>query len=62
MMISAPTATGPLKIVSEAGGILTLKSVGGTYDAYDADTNTRHEVTTKGGTAYTFDLASRTFK
>ncbi len=60
--ISAPTATGPLKIVSEASGVLTLQSVGGTYEAYDADTNTRHEVTTKGGTTYTFDLASQSFK
>lgn len=60
--ITAPTATGPLKIVSEANGVLTLQSIGGTYEAYDAETNTRHEVTTKGDTTYTFDLASRSFK
>ncbi len=59
--IPAPTATGPLKIVSEANGVLLLQSVGGTYEAYDADTNTRHEVTTKGGAMYTFDLRTRTF-
>lgn len=60
--IYAPTATGPLKIVSEANGVLTLQSIAGTYEAYNADTNTRHDVTTKGGATYTFDLASRTFK
>ncbi len=60
--ISAPTATGPLKIVSEVNDVLTLQSVGGTYEAYDANTNTRHDVTTKGGTTYTFNLISRTFR
>lgn len=60
--ISAPTATGPLKIVSEANGVLSLESVAGTYEAYDANTNTRSEVSTSGGTMYTFDLSSRTFK
>jgi hypothetical protein len=60
--ISAPTATGPLKIVSEANGVLTLQSVAGSYEAYGPMTNTRSEVTTSGGTTYKFDLASRTFK
>ncbi|HFC11057.1 MAG TPA: hypothetical protein ENJ75_02630 [Candidatus Kaiserbacteria bacterium] len=60
--ISAPTATGPLKIVSEANDILVLQSVAGTYEAYDLYTNKRHYVTTKGGTTYKFDLKTRTFK
>ncbi len=59
---TAPTATGPLKIVSEAKGVLTAQSVAGTYEAYDANTNTRHNVTTKGGTTYTFNLRLRMFR
>ncbi|VAW33158.1 hypothetical protein MNBD_CPR01-257, partial [hydrothermal vent metagenome] len=58
----APTATGPLKIVSEANDILVLQSVAGTYEAYDLNTNTLHDVTTKGGTTYKFDLKTRMFK
>ncbi|HET8574885.1 MAG TPA: hypothetical protein VFM02_01785 [Candidatus Paceibacterota bacterium] len=61
-VISAPIATGPLKIVSEANGTLTVQSVAGTYEVYDANTDTRRDVTTKGGTTYTFNLKSRTFK
>jgi hypothetical protein len=58
----APTATGPLKIVSEANGILTARSLAGTYEVYDINTDTRHYVTTAGGTTYMFDVASRTFR
>jgi len=60
--ISAPTATGPLKIISEANGVLILQSIAGTYEAYDVNTNTKYNVTTKGNTTYMFDLKLRTFK
>lgn len=59
---AAPTSSGPLKIVSESNGVLTIQSVAGTYEAYDADTNLRQNVTTKGGTTYTFDTRTRTYK
>lgn len=58
----APTATGPLKIVSESNGVITAVSLAGTYEAYDMNTNTLHDVTTTGSTTYTFDLTSRSFK
>ncbi len=58
----APTATGPLKIVSESNGVITAVSLAGTYEAYDMNTNTRRDVTTTGSTTYTFDLTSRSFK
>jgi hypothetical protein len=58
----APTATGPLKIVSEADGVLTIESLAGTYEVYDINTDARHYVTSTGGATYTFDVEARTFK
>lgn len=58
----APTATGPLKIISEASGVITATSLAGTYEVYDINTDTRHYVATTGGTTYTFDIQSRMFQ
>ena len=57
-----PRATGPVKIVAESNGVLTLKSVAGTYEVYHKDTNTRESVKVPGGTTYYFDVKTRTFR
>lgn len=52
----SPTATGPLKIVSEKDGILTLISVAGNYPMRDeAGEQLEKMVTTRGGSTYYFD-------
>lgn len=58
---NSPTATGPLKIISETGGILTLQSQAGTWETYDENTDTRSTVTTKGGVTYRFNTATNTW-
>ena len=56
-----PTATGPVKIVSYSGSVITLQSQAGTWDQYDANADTHTKVTTKGGVTYKFDVAKRAF-
>lgn len=56
-----PTATGPVKIVSYNGTVITLQSQAGTWDQYDANADTHSKVTTKGGVTYKFDVAKRAF-
>lgn len=52
----APTATGPLKIVEEEDGILTLISMAGNYPMRDeAGEQVEKMVTTRGGSTYYFD-------
>lgn len=58
----APTATGPLKIVSQQNDVLTIQSVAGTYEVYDINIDTRKYVTTKGGATYFFVLPTRKFE
>lgn len=58
----APTATGPLKIISEENGVLTIQSLAGTYEANDIQTDARSEVKTKGGDTYSFLLEAREFR
>lgn len=57
----SPTATGPLKIISQQNDVLVLQSVAGTYEVSNDDTGTRKSVTTKGGETYTFDIRGRKF-
>ena len=58
-----PTATGPVKVVSEKNGVLTLQSIAGTYKIYRVeDGAVTGGVTTPGGATYTFDLATKTFR
>ena len=57
-----PTATGPVKIVSESNGVLTLKSIASTYEVYHEDTDTRESVKTPGGATYYFDVKTRVFQ
>jgi hypothetical protein len=59
----APTATGPLKVISAAGEVVTLRSTGGKYTARDpADGAKLKTVHPKGGTLYHFNLRTRTFE
>jgi hypothetical protein len=60
--IPTPTATGPVKVVSEAGGTLTLKSVAGTFKAEHGDDAPPEYVTTPGGATYYFNIAARKFQ
>jgi hypothetical protein len=61
-----PTATGPVRIVSEENGILKLQSVAGTYDkdlmVPTKDGLTSVQVKTPGGGTYVFDLATKSYK
>jgi hypothetical protein len=58
-----PTATGPVKVVSEKNGVLTLQSIVGTYEIYRIDDGAViGKVTTPGGSTYSFDLNTLTFK
>ena len=56
---NAPDATGPLRIISEANGILVVMSIKGEFERYNA----LHErVHTPGLTIYRFDMKSGVFK
>lgn len=57
-----PTKTGPVKIVSEKNGIVTLESVAGTFQTYDDGGAKDGTVKTPGGTTYTFDLSTMTYR
>jgi|HubBroStandDraft_5_1064220.scaffolds.fasta_scaffold144391_1 hypothetical protein len=61
-----PTATGPVRIVSESGGILTLESIAGTYEVSTPDNDpgpmTSKQVTTPGGATYHFNIVTRKFQ
>ncbi|MEK7510021.1 MAG: S8 family serine peptidase [Patescibacteria group bacterium] len=57
-----PTATGPVKIVSEMNGVLTLESLAGEFEVYHEDTDMREKVKTLGGSIYHFDIRTRTFQ
>lgn len=58
-----PEATGPAKMVAINGSVLTIVTLGGTYDKREPGTgDLLGTVTAKGGTHYEFDLATRTFK
>ena len=65
-----PTAAGPVKVISEAGGILTLQSISGSYRIptpdWDPDRNPSslapRPVTTPGGATYYFNMRTKTFQ
>jgi hypothetical protein len=58
-----PTATGPVKIVAENNGILTLKSIAGTNEMYsETDARVSGGVKTPGGDTYYFNLITRQFR
>lgn len=57
-----PTATGPVKIVAESNGVITLESVGGEYEVYNESTDTRGRVRTPGGETYRFNVRIGTFR
>jgi hypothetical protein len=61
--INTPTATGPVKIISERDGVLTLKSLKGEYAVLDPEDESKADVVkTPGGVTYYFDLRTRTFQ
>lgn len=57
----SPTATGPLKVIAENNGILTLTSMKGIYNAYDFAMDVSSKVSTPGGATYYFDTNARAF-
>jgi hypothetical protein len=60
--IATPTATGPVKIISESNGVLTLQSIAGVYEVYREATDTIEYVTAPGGTTYRFSVLTRKFE
>ncbi len=59
---SAPKSTSPVRIISEANGILTLESVIGEFETYNQDAYPPAKVLVKGITAYSFDIGKQLFK
>lgn len=58
-----PTATGPVKIIAENDGVLTLESQKGEYGVYDPDDKSKGEVVkAPGSVLYYFDIRNRTFQ
>jgi hypothetical protein len=60
-----PTATGPLRVLDEKNGILTLQSVSGTLTRYAGPTyegRVVEQVKTPGGGIYHFNLKTRGFE
>jgi hypothetical protein len=58
-----PMATGPVKIISENKGIITLLTVGGTYEVQDNNRDADHyeKLIIGGGEVYRFDLKNKVF-
>lgn len=61
---SVPTPTGPVRIIFEKNGVLTLKSVSGEFEVYDLkqETYPPKKVSVPGGATYYFDVKTRIFK
>jgi len=59
---NAPSATGPLDIISANGDVLTLESKAGHYYRENADGKDVGRVQTQGGTIYKFDVRTRQFR
>lgn len=58
-----PEPTGPTKMVAIKGSVLTIVTLGGTYEKREAGTGILlGTVTTKGGSRYEFDLETRSFR
>lgn len=58
-----PTATGPVKITGENGGVITLESIAGSFEKKEQGTGIVVEtVVTPGSMIYYFDLRTRTFQ
>jgi hypothetical protein len=61
-----PTATGPVRIVAEKDGVLTLSSVRGTFDRHTEtatpEGSTFEAAKAPGGAAYTFDLSNLRYR
>jgi hypothetical protein len=61
--VQTPTPTGPVKIISEKDGILTLRSQKGQYGVYNPEDESKGEIVkTPGGVLYYFDLQTRKFQ
>jgi hypothetical protein len=59
----APTTTGPLRIASESNDILTLKSLGGDYEARELSSGVPIKVVhTPGEVVYRFNLRTHQFE
>lgn len=61
-VISTPTATGPVRIVSEVNGVLTLESLAGKYRPMHNGQLTNEVVETPGGARYHFSVRTNKFQ
>lgn len=52
---STPKSTGPVRIISEVNGVITLKSVAGEFETYDQNTYPSKKVRVPGLSIYYFD-------
>jgi hypothetical protein len=58
-----PDATGPAKLVSVNGSVLTIETLAGNFDKQEAGGGMLlGKVVTKGGSRYEFDLVTRSFR
>lgn len=59
---STPKSTGPVRIISEVNGVLTLKSVAGEFEVYDQNTYPSKKVYVPGSAIYSFDVGKQLFQ
>lgn len=59
---STPKSTGPIRIISELNGTLTLKSVSGEFEIYDQNVYPSKKVQTSDSSAYLFDIRKQLFQ
>lgn len=61
---SVPVAAGPVRILAEKNGVLTLQAIAGDFEEFTDDDSGQPAtmVHTTGGKKYFFDLSSRSFK
>lgn len=61
---SVPIAAGPVRIIAEKNGVLTLQAIAGDFEEFTGDDSGQPAtmVHTTGGRKYFFDLSSRSFK
>jgi hypothetical protein len=57
-----PAASGPVRILSEVAGVLTLQSLAGKYDQTWEDDEPTGSVQTRGGTIFHFNIKTRQFQ
>lgn len=56
-----PTKTGPVKIISAEGDIITLESQAGDWEKFDENTGLREKISTSGGEKYRFNTETQSW-